>query len=141
MIRVLPTLAILFATLAGLPVAAQADEIELLFHRQVAAGYEAIHASSLLPPSPPPPGPPPSVEDQARHDTIQWLLARQIFTPEEIGGLTFEASVTNQGIVLSSSWGGGDIIVILNNGPFYPYPEPADWLFNLILVRSINNGY
>lgn len=142
MTRVLPILATMLALTALVPAStASADEVELLFHRQMVVGYEVIHASSLVAPSPPPPGPPPSVEDQALHDAIQWLITKNIFQAGDIQNLSFSVSITSEGIVIYSSWPNGDLTIILSNGPILPKPVPEDWLINVNVVRSIYNGF
>ncbi|MDY7092718.1 MAG: hypothetical protein SX243_07070 [Acidobacteriota bacterium] len=139
--RVLPILATALVLALLLPAAAaQASEVQLLFHQQVVAGHEVVHASSLVPQSPPPPGGPPAPEDQALHDTVQWLTTKGLFTPPEIDGMVFDVSITADGIVIHSSWGNGNFTIILSNGPFLPQPIPQDWLVSFQMVRSIYNG-
>lgn len=145
--RVLPILATALVLALLLPAAAaQASEVQLLFHQQVVAGHEVVHASSLVPqsplPPPPPGGPggPPSPEEQALYDTVQWLTTKGLFTAPELDVMEFDVSITADGIVIYSSWGGGHFTIILSNGPFLPQPIPQDWLFNFQMVRSIYNG-
>jgi hypothetical protein len=139
--RVLPILATALVLALLLPAAAaQASEVPLLFHQQVVAGHEIVHASSLIPQSPPPPGGPPAPEDQALYDTIQWLTTKGLFTPPEIAVMEFDVTITADGIVIYSSWGGGHFIIILSNGPFLPEPIPQDWLVSFQMVRPIFNG-
>ena len=140
--RVLSILAVVLTLGVLLPAsAARADEMQLLFHQQAAGGHQVIHATSLVSPSPPPPSGPPSLEDQALHDSIQWLLTHQIFTAPELENFGFEATVTGDSIVIVASGAGGDIVIILSNGPIFPQPIPQDWLINVNVVRKIYNGF
>ena len=144
-------------TLFALASGASAQEPgDLSFHKTVAGPTEYIQRAVVLPvPPPPPPGSslsgpslvtaPAAVQlslaDQlAVEASLQWMVQHG-YLFEEIPG--YDVSISGNGITITIHVaGGGDIVIILSNGPFQPV-NVSHRLMTVLVARPIQiyNGF
>ncbi|HSK80018.1 MAG TPA: hypothetical protein VLQ45_26430 [Thermoanaerobaculia bacterium] len=145
-------------TLFALASGASAQEPgDLSFHKSVAGPTEYIQRTVVLPvPAPPPPGSslsgpslvtaPAAVQlslaDQlAVEASLQWMAQHGYLF--DVNVPIYDVSISGNGITITIHVaGGGDIVIILSNGPFLPVDIPHR-LMTVIVARPIQiyNGF
>lgn len=128
---------------------------DLSYHKTVAGPTEYIQRTVVLPVPPPPPGSSLSgpslvtapatvqlsVADQIAVDAaVQWMVQHGYLFEEPAG---FDVSISGNGItIVIHVAGGGDIVIVLSNGPFQPVDIPHR-LMTVLVARPIQlyNGF
>lgn len=144
----------LFALASGASAQGPGD---LSYHKTVAGPTEYIQRTVVLPvPPPPPPGSLPSgaslitapavvqlsLADQlAVEASVQWMAEHGYLL--DVNVPVYDVSISGNGItIVIHVAGGGDIVIILSNGPFLPVDVPHRLMtFTVVRPVQIYNGF
>ena len=131
---------------------------DLSYHKTVAGPTEFIQRTVVLPVPAPPPGSTtgaplvtapvvvqPAVANQLAVEAALLWMVRHGYLLDDAGTPAYDVSISGNGITLTINVpGGGDIVIILSNGPFLPMDIPHR-LMTVTVARpiqlQISNGF